>query len=551
MNFTIFVLSLVFYFYKSRKPQKKKFSKKTERSYVKYLLIVLLIISLLIFSFNSDQLLFDRSRSIENTILIALSMTTFFFAGAIIYLSPSNNRKYIISLDYPSRKESKKGEILLGRVLCDDKTKHKFFLSMSDLERHMFVAGKTGSGKSNLFQYFLINLTKKYNIPFLLAEFKGEYHYLQENIKDLVVLKPGINFSLNIFDPGNSNSHIHAERVFQIFKSGGLFQNVEYSPQMERVFIAILNEVCRDPEKRSWEKFIEICKKKLISDVDVVNSLDKSVDAILNRIRRYSLGTLSHIFVSQKTEFPVKKIFDHRVLLDLSSIIRLGGEKDDALFFLNMILKYLWDQNIERGSKDYKGIRHITIIEDGQYFAPSHLSEATKLTSYIEDIALLLRGTGECLITLATRPDVSKEILANAGVRICFSLDVQRDIMQEMLNLKGGQKYYLSELGTGKCIVKVHSIEKPFVLTVPQMERKWLSVEEIENRNKEILGDDYGTDYNANPFEITFCFFCGEEMRGDSTYCEKCQTILKEDEKKFKQVIKMAENTQKKKKNRI
>jgi len=45
-----------------------------------------------------------------------------------------------------------------------------------------------------------------------------------------------------------------------------------------------------------------------------------------------------------------------------------------------------------------------------------------KDTSYIEDIALLLRETGECLISLATRPNISREILANCGVLVSFLL---------------------------------------------------------------------------------------------------------------------------------
>lgn len=52
-------------------------------------------------------------------------------------------------------------------------------------------------------------------------------------------------------------------------------------------------------------------------------------------------------------------------------------------------------------------------IEDAQYFAPQDIMKKSKLTTYLEDIALLQRGAGECLITLATHPDISKEILAN------------------------------------------------------------------------------------------------------------------------------------------
>ncbi len=384
---------------------------------------------------------------------------------------------------------------------------------MKDLERHMLIMGKTGSGKSNFFQIFLVNLNKKYDLPFLLAEFKGEYQHLQKNIEDLLILKPGLNFSLNVFDPEESNPQIHAERVFQIFKSGGLFQDIEYSPQMERVFIAIINKVCNNPENRNWDKFIEICEKKLLHDIDIKvnNSLDYSIDAILNRVRRYSIGPLKQVFLSDLPNMKIQALFTRKVLLDLSSIIKLGGEKEDALFFLNIIFKYLWDHNIQQGSENYQGIRHITIIEDAQYFAPSNITEKLNISSYLEDIALLLRGTGECLITLATRPDVSKEILANAGVRVCFNLDIQQDLMRELLNLTDENKGILSELGVGNCVVKVNRIDKPFLLTVPYKERKCVNDEDIKQRNNRILKKEFYSLFSYQDDDLVICKFCGKK----------------------------------------
>lgn len=74
-------------------------------------------------------------------------------------------------------------------------------------------------------------------------------------------------------------------------------------------------------------------------------------------------------------------------------------------------------------------------IEDAQYFAPQDIMKKSKLTTYLEDIALLQRGAGECLITLATHPDISKEILANWGVLVSFQNHLEKDIIGELLNL--------------------------------------------------------------------------------------------------------------------
>jgi hypothetical protein len=269
------------------------------------------------------------------------------------------------------------------------------------------------TGKSNFMQYFLINFKKKYKIPFFLVEFKGEYHFLQNHIEDLLILWPGENFSVNIFNPEGTNPLIHTERIFDILNGGEFFEDYsEFSPQMEKVLIEILSQTCKDSKYQSWEGFKECSKNYLEANKNEIPMLKQTLIGVNNRIRRYSEGPLRALFKSNNY-INIKQIFKFDIILDLSSIIRLGGEKEDALFFLNLILKYLWDMNLTKGATRYDGIKHITIIEDAQYFAPQGLLKKSKLTTYLEDIALLQRGTGECLVTLATRPDISKEILAN------------------------------------------------------------------------------------------------------------------------------------------
>ena len=83
----------------------------------------------------------------------------------------------------------KKSKLIPGKIVEKKSQKHNFFLSLEDLEKHMFVCGATGTGKSNFLQNFLINFTKRYKIPFMLVEFKGEYHFLQEKIKNFLNMK--------------------------------------------------------------------------------------------------------------------------------------------------------------------------------------------------------------------------------------------------------------------------------------------------------------------------------------------------------------------------
>lgn len=541
-------LALVLFIFYSKEKRKKREVKHLIMIIALRCVIITLIAILYAFFITNLEIFMNKPSSIIEMVYIGSSQLILASSSVLfVYTFKSPNRFELI-MDYPSKSESKIGNINIGRIIDKSKVKHKFNLNIDDLAQHMFVCGTTGTGKSNFLQQFLLNFTKKYDIPFLLTEFKGEYHFLQEKIDNLLILKPGENFSINIFDPEGGDPYIHAERVFKIFESGGLLENVDYSPQMERVFIDILYHICPIEENRSWDKFFSEFEKYYAKQEDF--TMKKSVQAITNRIRRYSVSTLKNIF-DKKSGLNVKELFNHRVLLDLSSIIRKGGEKEDALFFLNMVLKYLWDRNIETGSKDYEGIKHVTIIEDAQYFAPQELSSRTKLTSYIEDIALLLRGTGECLISLATRPNISREILANCGVLVSFQVHMQKDLMQELLNLKDWQKEYLSMLKKGQCLIRINSIEKPFAMETEHIKRSWPSNEEIVEKNEVILERTRNQKEakkkpksleDKNVEKKSFCNFCRKEIKQNSNYCELCSVKLEEEDKRIEEFDKFIDN---------
>jgi hypothetical protein len=427
------------------------------------------------------------SEALRNSNLVILSNLSLFLlclSTTIYVYSLYDADEDIIRLNNPSFFQSRRGAVLVGKSMKKKTKKYKFFLPMKDLEKHMFICGATGTGKSNFLQYFLLNFKKRFKIPFLLVEFKGEYHFLQKKIRDLLIIRPGENFSINIFNPEGNLPEIHAERIFDILKSGNfLDENAEFSPQMEKVLVEILTKVCETPQFQSWEGFYKYCKGYLQNHKREIPMLSQTLISIQNRIRRFSLGSLKAIFDTEH-QIKVANLFDKNILIDLSSIIRLGGEKDDALFFLNMVLKYLWDRNISRGAFNYKGINHITIVEDAQYFVPQDLMKKSKLTTYLEDIALLQRGTGECLISLATHPDISEEILANCGVLIVFKSHMDKEILCKLLNLDEEHQDYLAILEEGQCIIRVNTLKRPFVLSIPYIERESLEISEINKYNQ-------------------------------------------------------------------
>ena len=516
LTLIVFIITIPFYISRVREFRSVK---------SQYSILLLLIIMYTIFAVNFSVLTPGGIGESFKTILFSSFSQLFLIFSVILFFKSFFLFDDLVLLKHPSRFKSRRGTILLGKILKNDRKKHKFFLPLKDLERHMFVCGTTGSGKSNFLQYFLTNFKKQHDIPFMLVEFKGEYTFLQEIIGDMLIIRPGENFSLNIFNPEGANPEIHAERLFNIIKSGQISnEQSEFSPQMEKVLVDILTLVCSNPHLQNWKGFFDQCEGYLENEKRNIPMLHQSLVSIQNRIRRFSMGPLKAIF-STRYKLSIIDLFDKNVLIDLSSIIRLGGEKEDALFFLNMVLKYLWDKNLTQGAYGYKGIKHLTIIEDVQYFAPRELSHKTKLTTYLEDIALLQRGTGECLVSIATRPQVSEEILANCGVLVVFKSYMQRSLLAELLNLREENEEYVSILKEGQCIARVNSIKRSFLLSVPYVERKCLKRGDVNRKNKMILKK---LDDKEQPDKVQKFFFkfCGKEVNPNEEKCEECSTRL-------------------------
>lgn len=226
----LFIISILYYFLRSREIKLNIIGKLGKVNLILRCIIPLLSLVLMIILCISTELFTYSPESLESSPYDFISIMCIVSTILLLIYSFQLSPKYVIELDKPSRLKSRKGTIKIGRVMSKHKSKYNYFLNLSDLAQHMFVCGITGTGKSNLIQYFLLNFTKHHDLPFMLTEFKGEYHFLQKKIKDLLIIKPGENFSINIFDPEGADPEVHAERVFQIFESGGLLEGVEYSP---------------------------------------------------------------------------------------------------------------------------------------------------------------------------------------------------------------------------------------------------------------------------------------------------------------------------------
>jgi len=141
------------------------------------------------------QVLGNFNTHIFEVLNFNISIIFFCCAISIYFLTLFKVDKTGIDLENPSFKASNEGTVRIGRVMRGSTKKYNFFLSDKDLEKHMFICGSTGTGKSNFIQNFLISEINNqlagayggYEIPkkflFIAQDFTLENGFLTQTMK--------------------------------------------------------------------------------------------------------------------------------------------------------------------------------------------------------------------------------------------------------------------------------------------------------------------------------------------------------------------------------
>ncbi len=406
-------------------------------------------------------------NSVESLIYHVPSLQLFRFCHLPRVPSGKQERRYQFLLDPPPDSVVAAGMLNIGKIMDPNGGSKDFMLGIDDIKRHVFINGTTGSGKSVFTRNLVEQLIDRFpTIPFLILELKGEYATLGGQYQGVKFLEPGINFSINIFNPV-VDVHVHAERVFNIIKTSFDFADLkDFSPQMEKVLVDLIITTCSDPDpvKRSFAAFFQNAQAYVNNNKAKIPYLESTWIGIENRLRRITTGPLRSVFDGQNAQDPTEDIMRSRSVVSLASIVRLGGTKDDLYFVANLILEMVWGANLTRGPA--KGISHVTFVDDAQYFSKTRGKAPVRETNFLEDIALLLRGTGEVLVAISTRPDISEDVLSNCGLIVCFQTKFKDDVqkLKGLLHLQEDKASFLEILPEHTCVIKLNSYPSPFTL---------------------------------------------------------------------------------------
>lgn len=384
-----------------------------------------------------------------------------------------------------SRKKISEKSVNLGSIYnMGIKTDTEVLLDLNSLTMHTFVAGSTGSGKSNAVYHILSELKKK-GIPFLVVEpAKGEYKKIFKDVK-CYGTNPLVGEILRI-NPFSfpTGIHIleHIDRIVEIF-------NVCWP--MYAAMPAVLKESIENAYKSAgWDLDLSINDKvdnlyPTFDDVlcelnKTINSSDYSSDtkgdyigSLSTRIKSLTNGINGKVFVSD--EMNLKELFDESAIIDIS---RVGASETKSLI-MGLVVMKLQEYRMTYANEMNAELKHITVLEEAHNLLKKTSTEQNmdssnmvgKSVEILTNAIAEMRTFGEGFVIVDQAVNLlDTAVIRNTNTKIVFRLpeSTDREIMGGSIALKESQFAELSKLPTGVAAVYQNDWQEAVLCQLPE-----------------------------------------------------------------------------------
>ncbi len=359
-------------------------------------------------------------------------------------------------------------DLLIGDTIFEGKSFSKAGLEIDWLREHIAVLGATGTGKTTLVKNIIVQLSNKTKVPWWIFDVKGgEYEEIVNLVDDeILILKPGLDnsFRINLMDSENEFSESDAYSTFiilrELLKERG--DSSDLSPAMEKL---LRESVLILGKSKNRENSIQLLLEKIddLSSGDRFGQMTK--DALLNRLQILFQEPLCNILDGGLDSTKISSLLSKRVILDLSHVARVGG-LDAARILYNLIAKRIFEHGMKRGI--VTGLHHVVVLEEANNLVPESYSKHTSAdVTTGESMVLLQRATGQGVVVISTRPNISSNILANTSTKIIFRLPYDSEIGGKFLSLDNMQETYLRSIKRGRALVAIPNTETFEIATSP------------------------------------------------------------------------------------
>ena len=391
-----------------------------------------------------------------------------------------------------TKKVADDNKLFLGNLIKSGlNQKTEVSIDKRDLDKHTFIAGVTGSGKTTTCHRILNSA----QMPFLVIEpAKTEYRVLTKKHKDIL-----------IFTLGNDNVAPFRLNPFEFFPHENITSRVdmikasiESAFDMEAAIPQLIEAaIYRCYEVKGWN--IANSKNSQYEDpfaqgvyafptlADLIAMTEEIVkeQGFDDRLKQDYIGSikarLQGLLIGSKGQMlntprsiNFKELAQRNVILELEEI-RNPGEKSLIMGFVLANLNEAVRSNHEEYRKRGEKFRHITLIEEAHRLLSKYeagdSSNKKRGVETFSDMLAEVRKYGESLIIVDQIPNkLTPEVLKNTNTKIIHKLFAQDDkeAVGNTMALSDEQKEFLSNLEPGRVILSSSGMTKPLQVQIKE-----------------------------------------------------------------------------------
>lgn len=409
-----------------------------------------------------------------------------------------------------------KSEMILGSIADHGNPIRdtKLYLSKNDLNKHLFVCGLTGSGKTTTVKHILKDLVQKEGTPFLVLESaKRDYRQLLAN----EVFKG----NLNIFTIGDATVSPIRFNPFYIQEGVHPLEHIDYLKAIFNASFSLYGPMPSIVErclhtiyiKKGWDltlgthpNFIDkngdydggryqfdehyYCFPTLTDLKDEVDRYIKTEldykgelrdnirTAIIVRLESLCVGAKGLMFNTHDF-FALDKLLDKNTILEMESL----ADDDDKAFFAGLVLvlisEYRQKENpaVNPGMGN-KGLRHFMVIEEAHRLLKNVETERSremmgnpkgKAVEVFCNILAEMRSLGQGVAVVEQIPSkISPDVIKNSNTKIVHRLVSKDDqsLLAGSLSIDDYDALYLNRLKAGHALCHKEGMGRPVECSV-------------------------------------------------------------------------------------
>ncbi len=379
--------------------------------------------------------------------------------------------------------------ISIGHDMCN----REILFPCKNLNKHIFIAGTPGSGKTNTMLLLCYNLWMKNKIPFLVLEpAKKEYRTLAlTDIDNLIVFSPSANskfpLALNPFEfvKGLSLSE-HIQNLMQVFQ--GAFPLDPPLPSiLDRAIESSYKNLGWNPDDindgtRNYPRMSQVYQQ--LSDElkatdysgEVMGNMKAAMEMRIGSLLKRDLGNVFDVATSSLLP---EEWIEKPIIIELESLGE-GPSNFLTLMLCTLIREIL---KVNPNSNNLMETRHVMFIEEAHnLIGPttynkdnSNPDPKISATAYIVKMLAEVRALRESIIIADQLPTaMAPEVIKNTGTKIAHritSLD-DRNLVGQTISATPLQIEQMATFIKGKTLMSYEGLMKPFTVQITLLPAK-------------------------------------------------------------------------------